>query len=650
MKRSAVFSSLLLALAVCAPAAAQDVAFDTLFRGANDSSRSPAGERVIKSQQEFNDAGLNALIPPGARIAIDWDTQMVVAVFMGMQSTGGYAVEVTNVHRESVFGTMPGQPHPLHFGWELVVDVRRTSPGPGDMVTMALTSPFHVITLPKSDDPVRFQDVASNLTFDTLTRSKAGIRDGSSIEVESGGKVTVVFRSHNMSMSYSYEGALERGELSRLERGLATANFYDLAPNLDGTRPSPLGGHTWTYDLEGGPQGDHRVSGHSVNWTQDIRDRMARVETTLDEIRDRIIRDNEGVFSDLTYSVTTPTGGDWLTVSTSIDKDGNVTVNQAYRLREVFFVPVNGQADPSDLQALEFAVRTARLDSIPGQLPTPVHITEAPTFNLDVNSAVSTNDNEISGEPGYLTTYERRLQPIFDAVDRIKASVLNQGPEEAKGTVSVRNGEVFLVESRSMQYRITDPEIAAIVRHWEGRTVKVAGDVTNTGRFSSDVAATSIVHPERVESQEGFVQVNGRRAEVSIGMTAPFSTVPTFGPAARALTLADGRMATFDGYVFADGYGTALEVFVSSVEGTATSFAALTRRGRWAGFVYGGQDVKVLGLSRSGAYARVFNGWSTGYMPVRKLRVGEIIFTTQPAPGPTPSRGLVGGVNDSTND
>jgi hypothetical protein len=73
-------------------------------------------------------------VPTPAAPAVDFSTSSVVAVYMGQQRSGGYSVEVTGA--ELTNGT-------------LKVTVRQTSPGPGSMVTMALTQPYHLVRIPK---------------------------------------------------------------------------------------------------------------------------------------------------------------------------------------------------------------------------------------------------------------------------------------------------------------------------------------------------------------------------------------------------------------------------------------------------------------------------------------------------------------------
>jgi hypothetical protein len=61
---------------------------------------------------------------------------VLVAVFQGQQRTGGYAIRVTRVERR---------------GDQLVVRATFGSPGPGAIVTQALTSPAHVVSIAAAD-------------------------------------------------------------------------------------------------------------------------------------------------------------------------------------------------------------------------------------------------------------------------------------------------------------------------------------------------------------------------------------------------------------------------------------------------------------------------------------------------------------------
>jgi hypothetical protein len=74
--------------------------------------------------------------------AVDPSKTMVAAVFVGYRPTGGYSVEMTGTRAE---------------GDTLVIEYVLRAPGRGDLVTQALTAPFHIVALPLHRGPVRFE-------------------------------------------------------------------------------------------------------------------------------------------------------------------------------------------------------------------------------------------------------------------------------------------------------------------------------------------------------------------------------------------------------------------------------------------------------------------------------------------------------------
>ena len=77
--------------------------------------------------------------------AVDFSTRMVAAIFLGTQPTGGISVEITGTRQE---------------GDALVVEYVEQRPGRGDIVSQVLTSPFHIVTLPRYAGGVRFEKQA----------------------------------------------------------------------------------------------------------------------------------------------------------------------------------------------------------------------------------------------------------------------------------------------------------------------------------------------------------------------------------------------------------------------------------------------------------------------------------------------------------
>ena len=78
-------------------------------------------------------------VPPPPEV--DFSRQAVVAVFQGLQRSGGYSISVEAI---------------IETGDRIEVEVREQEPGPRNLVTMALTSPWEAVAFPAPDKPVLF--------------------------------------------------------------------------------------------------------------------------------------------------------------------------------------------------------------------------------------------------------------------------------------------------------------------------------------------------------------------------------------------------------------------------------------------------------------------------------------------------------------
>ena len=110
------------------------------------SSRSVAFTEVAATSQTGDDSGPDLIVGttdasraklkqlvPGATSSAG---RVLVAAFQGQQSTGGYSIQITAIERN---------------GDQLVVRATFGVPGPGAMVTQALTSPAHVVSIGAAD-------------------------------------------------------------------------------------------------------------------------------------------------------------------------------------------------------------------------------------------------------------------------------------------------------------------------------------------------------------------------------------------------------------------------------------------------------------------------------------------------------------------
>lgn len=123
----------------------------TLRKGAMCSVRTP--RRVAVTDQNAYITLWNATFGPAPKDGratpppeVDFKKEMVLAVFMGEQSTGGYAVEIKDVVEEK---------------GKLVVTVLERSPGPDSIVTQAFTNPFFVAAVKRSTLPVQWKVVST---------------------------------------------------------------------------------------------------------------------------------------------------------------------------------------------------------------------------------------------------------------------------------------------------------------------------------------------------------------------------------------------------------------------------------------------------------------------------------------------------------
>ena len=81
-----------------------------------------------------------------SRPEIEFAHEMLVLVTLGQRRTGGFSIEVVNVEvRQN----------------RLRIEVRRQKPPPDAMVIQSLTSPFHLVAVPKSDLRPEFVEVGN---------------------------------------------------------------------------------------------------------------------------------------------------------------------------------------------------------------------------------------------------------------------------------------------------------------------------------------------------------------------------------------------------------------------------------------------------------------------------------------------------------
>ncbi len=131
----AVFAVVFAAFLQAAPAPIETVA------RSSDSGIDTARQVAVRSADEW--AALwreHAGDTPAPRV--DFTTRTVLAVFLGTRPSAGYAVEIVATRAE---------------GAGLVVEWREKTPERGMVTAQILTSPAHLVSVPKVAGPIRFE-------------------------------------------------------------------------------------------------------------------------------------------------------------------------------------------------------------------------------------------------------------------------------------------------------------------------------------------------------------------------------------------------------------------------------------------------------------------------------------------------------------
>ncbi len=121
----------------------EPVVFETVFQNWS----SGHGERkqyVINAGENWNELWLeftSNITPTPFFPPPDFDSYTVIAFFAGTKPTGGYEVEITEV---------------LEASDKIYIKLTETSPGIECVVFEAITEPYHIIKIPKTDKEIEF--------------------------------------------------------------------------------------------------------------------------------------------------------------------------------------------------------------------------------------------------------------------------------------------------------------------------------------------------------------------------------------------------------------------------------------------------------------------------------------------------------------
>jgi hypothetical protein len=127
------------------PAGGQTVSFTFIDQGSQSRVRKRKS-LVIKSAEEWENL-LQTYRRPHDSVQsgapIDFDREMVIAVFMDEKPSGGYGIAITGITAR-------------YEKQQLRITIRERNPPPNVFSTQALTQPYHIIKLAKIELPIVF--------------------------------------------------------------------------------------------------------------------------------------------------------------------------------------------------------------------------------------------------------------------------------------------------------------------------------------------------------------------------------------------------------------------------------------------------------------------------------------------------------------
>jgi len=119
------------------------VEFETTIKGAY-CGHNESGNYVIKNESDWEnlwDTVYSHKTPKPSLPKIDFTQHMVIAVFMGEKSSGGYNIEIVKVkEKNNIFE----------------VYIEEHTPAPWTVVTEVFTQPFHIIKMRLIDTDAKF--------------------------------------------------------------------------------------------------------------------------------------------------------------------------------------------------------------------------------------------------------------------------------------------------------------------------------------------------------------------------------------------------------------------------------------------------------------------------------------------------------------
>lgn len=633
---SLTLTKALLALALFGAAAGQavaqqDVSFTTLARGAYGPTMGP-GQHVVTSEQQFRDLRLDQVVNG----PIDWNTETVIAIYMGAQSSSGYSTEITRITHEQLATILPVPTPPPAF--LNTVYFRETTPS-GPALTV-ITNPYHVVKIrtrpgrflftnggsiqpppppPPGNGPLAFTTELSSVQAGPRTAKTRAIRSGAELSQFLADWSAPLAPNVNVDWANEMLIGIALGTKPAGAEVKITAITRDDGSSAPPGFPTPMPPYratvTVNYEVAQNPTFAPGTS-YPVHLVKLQRTPASDLVLFLPNSPSHTQPFNEIRLNTQTWTGS-PGGQFPWTTDVEVKANGEVAVLRSHPAAMV--APIYGQATAAELRQLADAVRGARMSTVPDPLLVmiPMHVIAEP-FRLTVSSPISDLDGSTGGQLGYYGQWDAQLRPLMSVLDQIRGRLQAEfGTRAVEGRVRISAGAV-VIQDGSDRYEVQNADQARILRRFRGRTVEVRGRATqvNGGSFELDVAR--LVNPEPFDQGVMTYEENG---DVVVFYDGDRRIAE--GRLSRLLRGESGNRVTIQGYAFRDAAGEVESVFVGAVRGTATRFSSLRLNGQWAGYVRAGEQAWIQRLSATRRYALVEAPNGTGYLRVDALRIGE---------------------------
>lgn len=459
MRHSIVLAALLalapLATAQPVPPLSQDLQIITLHQSAHSGFATPR-TAVIDDWVQLRAFFANSNVNLGVQPHVDFSTEQVLVAAMGTQPTGGYGIEISKVT------LMTGG----FTGGHAFVEVTERRPAPGQIVTMALTSPIHVVRVPRGAIAYHFT-TAQPAGFETLELALEHPITQSSerLVLQKDGQAQLL-RASPTARYAPVNGFASAAELRAVQDAFRGADVQGLPDAIPDPRVFIVAPDTISVTTTL-PNGNAKSTAANVGWYEPYTARFQPLADALQAIMTRLASRPQVDSITLDWS-----GGFTLyNEALTVGSDGSVVLNRTGRLESYH----SGQADPAELAALFDAVASADLGTLPGTIDDPTPVVDVPSLAIIASAGGADTTVRIT-KAGFYDVFGARLQPIEDAARAILDRVATSGQLVVTGEVRIDQSRLFVGAFRVYW---SDP-LAQLIGAQAGKTLRVSGKAASS--------------------------------------------------------------------------------------------------------------------------------------------------------------------------